>query len=82
MTLQRETCDLAFTHYPTFISAAQTCKDISKDFGKVQGQLQSLEQKVPRLLETCQKFREKTAQVININVTVQVGVYIGLLRCR
>ena len=61
--LQRETCDLAFTHYPTFISAAECCKDISKDFGAVQGQLESLEKKVPNLLETCQKFREKTAQV-------------------
>lgn len=61
--IKSQTCDLAFQHYPTFIAAAECCQEISKEFGSVQGQLKTLEEKVPDLLSVCQKFKEKASEV-------------------
>ncbi len=41
--------ELAFDHYPTFIASAECCKEIASDFENIHTQLDTLEQKIPKL---------------------------------
>ena len=61
--LQRQSRELAFQHYPTFIAAANTCRDIAADFRASRDQLSAAVERLPRLAAAAAAFRDSTAQV-------------------
>ncbi len=61
--LQRQSRELAFQHYPTFIAAATCCRDISADFRASREQLAEAVNKLPDLAKIASKFKESTQQV-------------------
>ena len=48
-----ESRELAFAHYPTFIAAAETCKEIAAQFKDNQEHLQKAINTIPKLQERC-----------------------------
>ncbi len=61
--LTRQSRELAFQHYPTFISAANCCQAIAADFAANQTKLEEAVKKLPELSAACAEFKEKTQQI-------------------
>ncbi|XP_077978528.1 conserved oligomeric Golgi complex subunit 8-like [Glandiceps talaboti] len=62
----KETQDLAFHNYKTFIETAECSREIFKDFSKVESHVSNLLEQLPRLTEKCNQFM-KDSQEINAN---------------
>ena len=67
--LQRQSRELAFQHYPTFIAAATCCRDIAGDFRASRDQLEEAIQKLPQLAQIANKFKESTQQVRKLSLS-------------
>ncbi|XP_067941532.1 conserved oligomeric Golgi complex subunit 8-like [Watersipora subatra] len=61
--VDKQTEDLAFNNYKTFIQTANCSSDIFKDFQIIEGNLTSLQEKLPDFSKECQSFLE-TAHTI------------------
>lgn len=55
----QQTRELAFSNYKTFIRTADCTKEIYRDFGRVEGSLSKLLDKLPSFGEKCRLVRVK-----------------------
>ena len=55
--------ELAFEHYPTFISSAECSTQIARQFADNQRGVADLEDKIPRLRDLCHKFQSRSSEV-------------------
>lgn len=58
-----QTQDLAFKNYKTFIQTAECSREIFKQFHDVEGTLDSLVGKIPKLEQECEKFANTTKDI-------------------
>ena len=58
----KQTQDLAFKNYKTFIQTADCSRDVFSEFGNVESKLDSLLNELPSAIDNCNEFHQKATQ--------------------